>query len=690
MLTVDSRAADADASAAWSDQPITLEKVEVTGQQAESKNYRVEQTGTATKTGTALVNVPQSLTIVSEKQIKDQQMLGLGDVVRYVPGITAIQGENNRDQIVFRGNSSSADFFLNGVRDDVQYFRDLYNLSRVEVLRGPNALIFGRGGGGGVINRVTKEAGFTPVRELTLQAGSFGLARATIDVNEPMGPRSAFRFNALDEDSGSFRQYVNLKRYAVNPTLTLVPVPDTKITLGCEYLHDSRVADRGIPSFQGRPVEVPVSTYYGDPADSRIRANVSLVSAAVEHRAGNLTIRNHTLFGDYDRFYQNYVPGAVNAAQTQVTLTAYNNDTRRRNLFNQTDLIYGATSGRIRHTLLGGIELGRQLTNNFRNTGYFNHTATSLFVPYDGPLLGAPATFRQSATDADNHLVTRLAAAYAQDQIEFFPHWQAIMGLRFDSFDLQYHNNRTGYNLGRRDDLVSPRAGLIFKPVAQASLYGSYSASYLPSAGDQFSSLTTITRQVQPEKFTNHELGAKWDLTPRFSLTAAIYQLDRTNTRATDPADPTRIIQTGRTRTDGCELGLDGSLTPAWSIAGGYAYQDATIRSATTAAAAGAQVAQVPHHNFSLWNRYQLRSRLGVGLGVIYRSAMFAAVDNTVTLPGYTRFDAAVYWSISARWRLQANVENLFGRKYYLNADSNTNLSPGSPRALRVMLRTTF
>jgi catecholate siderophore receptor len=244
--------------------------------------------------------------------------------------------------------------------------------------------------------------------------------------------------------------------------------------------------------------------------------------------------------------------------------------------------------------------------------------------------------------------------------------------------------------LGRRDDLVSPRAGLIFKPVAQASLYASYSASYLPSAGDQFSSLTTITQQVQPEKFTNYELGAKWDLTPRFSLTAAIYQLDRTNTRATDPADPTRIIQTGRTRTDGCELGLDGSLTPAWSIAGGYAYQDATIRSATTAAAAGAQVAQVPHHNFSLWNRYQLRSRLGVGLGVIYRSAMFAAVDNTVTLPGYTRFDAAVYWSISARWRLQANVENLFGRKYYLNADSNTNLSPGSPRALRVMLRTTF
>ena len=690
MLAADSRAADADASAAWAEQPIALEKVEVTGQQAESKNYLVGPTGTATKTSTALVNVPQSLTIVSEEQIKDQQMMSLGDVVRYVPGITAIQGENNRDQIVFRGNSSSADFFLNGVRDDVQYYRDLYNLGRVEVLRGPNAMIFGRGGGGGVINRVAKEAGFTPLRELTVQAGSFGTARATLDVNEPMGPRSAFRLNALDEDSGSFRQYVDLKRYAVNPTLTLVPAAETKITLGYEYLHDTRVADRGIPSFQGRPVGVPVSTYYGDPADSRVRANVSLVSAAVEHRTGNLTIRNHTLFGDYDRFYQNYVPGAVDSARTQVTLTAYNNDTRRRNLFNQTDLTYTATSGQIRHTLLGGMELGRQLTDNFRNTGYFNNTATSLLVPFDQPLLGTPATFRQSATDADNHLVTRLAAAYAQDQIEFSPHWQAIMGLRFDSFGLQYHNNRTSDNLRRTDELVSPRAGLIYKPAAQTSLYGSYTVSYLPGSGDQFSSLTSITQQVKPEKFTNHEIGAKWDLTPRFSLTTAVYQLDRTNTRATDPADPTRIIQTGSTRTDGCELGLDGSLTPAWSIAGGYAYQDATIRRATTAATAGAQVAQVPHHNFSLWNKYQFLPKLGVGLGVICRSAMFAAVDNTVTLPGYTRIDAAVYWFISPRWHLQANVENLLKRKYFLNADSNTNISPGSPLALRVMLRTKF
>jgi len=382
--------------------------------------------------------------------------------------------------------------------------------------------------------------------------------------------------------------------------------------------------------------------------------------------------------------------GAVNAAKTQVTLTAYNNATKRENLFNQTDLTTAITTGEIKHTLLGGVELGRQWTDNFRNTGYFNNSATSLLVPYDNPLITTPVTFRQSATDADNHLDTTVAAVYVQDQIDFSKQWQAIAGLRFDAFGLDYHNNRDGSSLSRDDHLVSPRAGLIFKPVANASLYASYSVSYLPSSGDQFSSLTVITQQVEPEKFTNCELGAKWDLTPKFSLTSAVYQLDRTNTRSTDPTDPTRIIQTGSTRTDGFEFGVNGSVTTDWSIAGGYAYQNAFIRSATTAAAAGAQVAQVPHHNFSLWSKYQITRKLGAGVGVIYRSRMFAGVDNTVTLPGYTRVDAAAYYAFNRQWRLQANVENFGNTRYFINADSNTNISPGSSRAVSVMLRAFF
>lgn len=493
--------------------------------------YHVPAIASGTKTPTPLRDVPQSVTVITHELIQDQLMMSLGDVMRYVPGITAHQGENNRDQVIIRGNNSSADFFLNGVRDDVQYYRDLYNLDRVEALKGSNAMIFGRGGGGGVVNRVTKDAGFTPIREVTLLGGSYNNKRFTTDLDQSLSDTVAFRINGMYENSDSFRTAVNLERYGVNPTLTIAPSPQTRITVGYEHFRDNRVADRGIPSYQGRPADADVATYFGNADDSHVKARVDLGSAMIEHHAGAMTIHNRTSVGGYDRGYQNFVPGAVTADKTQVALSAYNNDTQRLNVFNQTDLTYGASTGRIRHTLLAGAEIGRQLTDNFRKTGYFNNTATSMLVPYTNTTIGTPVTFRQSATDADNHLTTNLAAAYVQDQIELSRHVQAVAGLRFDRFDLQYHNNRTGADLRRVDGLISPRAGLVIKPLVPLSLYASYTVSQLPSSGDQFSSLTTITQQVQPEKFSNYELGAKWDLRRDVSLTTGVYRLDRTNTR---------------------------------------------------------------------------------------------------------------------------------------------------------------
>jgi catecholate siderophore receptor len=652
--------------------------------------YQVQAISSATRTLTPLRDVPQSVTVATQQLMRDQLMTSMADVVRYLPGVGTHQGENNRDQVVIRGNNSSADFFLDGVRDDVQYYRDLYNLERVEALKGPNAMVFGRGGGGGVINRVTKEAGFQPVHEVTLQGGTYGRKRIAADVDQPLTDRLAFRLNGMYESSDSFRDQVDLARYAFNPTLTAALSDRTKITLGYEHLHDRRVADRGIPSFQGRPAPVDIATFFGNPDDSHVRASVDLASATAEHHVGALTIRNRTLFGDYDRWYQNFVPGAVSADRAQVALSAYNNATGRRNLFNQTDVTFARATGPVRHTVLAGAEIGRQRTDNFRNTGFFGGSATSLSVPYASPTIDASATFRQSATDADNHVRTNLAATYVQDQMEVGRKVQVVAGLRFDRFDLRYHNNRSGETLERVDDLVSPRLGLVLKPATAVSVYGSYGVSYLPSSGDQFSSLTTVTREVEPERFRNYEVGLKWDVRPDLSLTTAVYRLERTNTRATDPSDPTRVVQTGSQRTNGFELGMSGRVSSAWRIAGGYAYQDAFVTSATTAARAGAQVAQVPHHTLSLWNTYQVVPRLGLGLGLLRRTDMFAAIDNTVVLPGFTRVDAAAYLTLTRTLRLQANVENLLDRTYYANADNNTNISPGFRRALRLGLTAAF
>ena len=671
-----------------------LEGVRVVERRAQRGSYATSSTRTATKTATPLRDVPQSVTVVTQALVKDQAMQGMADVVRYVPGVTMGQGEGNRDQPTIRGNATTADFFVDGVRDDVQYFRDLYNLDRVEVLKGSNAMIFGRGGGGGVINRVTREPQWAPLHALTLQGGSFDQKRISADFNQPLTQAIAARVDGVYENSGLYRNGVTLERSGINPTLTIAPIASsgaqpTRITFGYERFADHRTADRGVPSFAGRPIGTDVATFFGDPDVSYADVRVNGATATVSHNADNgLAIRNHTRFTSYDKIYQNVFPGAVDAAGELVNLSAYSNATQRRNLFNQTDVTFPLYTGGMRHLLLVGTEVGRQVTDNFRNTGFFNDTARTVTAPVSAPTISVPVTFRQSSTDADNHVTGSVGALYVQDQVALSEQWQLVAGARLESFDIRYLNHRNGERLQRDDRMLSPRAGIIYKPAELLSFYGSWSVSHLPGSGDQFSSLTDVTRGLEPEEFTNNEVGAKWDVADRLALTAAAYRLDRTNTRAPDPSDPTRTVQTGSQRTSGFELGLTGSVTPRWQVAGGYANQDARIASTTSAASEGAKVPLVPRTTVSLWNKLQLAPAWGVGLGVIHRGDMYAAIDNTVTLPGYTTADGALYVTLRQGVRAQVNVENLFNTRYFATSNGNNNIAPGAPRSLRVTVTT--
>jgi catecholate siderophore receptor len=654
-----------------------------------SVGYATPRTTSATRTDTPLRDAPQSVSVVTGELIADQSMQGMADVVRYVPGITMGQGEGHRDAPTIRGNSSTADFFVDGVRDDAQYLRDLYNVERVEALKGSNAMIFGRGGGGGVLNRVSKEAQWAPTRVLTTEGGSFAHRRATLDVGQGLGAGVAARFNGMFEDSESFRDQYGLRRFGLNPTVALALGSRTTVRGGYEYFNDERTVDRGIPSFNGRPSDADITTFFGNPDVSRSTLASHAATATVEHEAAfGLTVRNRTRWASYDKFYANSFPGAVNAAGTEVNLAAYSNATDRRNLFNQTDVTGTLRTGPIRHTLLVGAEVGRQRTENFRETGYYNDAATSLAVPFDAPTVAVPVTFRQSTTDADNRATATVAGVYVQDQVALSRHVQAIGGVRFDRFSVDFHNNRTDENLDREDDLVSPRAGLVIKPVEPVSLYGGYSVSYLPSSGDQFSSLNATSKTLEPEQFTNREVGAKWDVRPSLALTAALYRLDRTNTSAPDPEDPTKIVQTGSQRTTGWELGLTGSVASWWQVSGGFASQRARITSTTSAAAKGQKVPLVPETTLSLWNRWQLLPAVGVGLGVIRQDRMFTSIDNSVTLPAFTRTDGAVFVRLTSLVGAQVNVENLFDERYYATSHGNNNIMPGASRTVRVSLTT--
>jgi catecholate siderophore receptor len=355
-------------------------------------------------------------------------------------------------------------------------------------------------------------------------------------------------------------------------------------------------------------------------------------------------------------------------------------------------------AGGIRHKLATGLEFGRQRTDNFRNTGFFTGVganATAFPVAVANPVFNGPITFRQNATDANNQGTATVASVYLQDQLEFSRQWQAIAGVRYDRFNVDFTDKRDNSKFDITDNKVSPRVGLVYKPLEAVSIYGSYSLAFVPRAGDQLASLTATTSAFEPEKFKNLEVGAKWDIRPNLSATAAVYRLDRKNVVVADPADPANpprsILVPDGQRTKGVELSLAGNVTPQWSVMGGYAYQDARLTAAPSRAIpAGTTVPQVPTHSLSLWNRYDLSPALGAGLGVVYRDAIYASTLNAVTLPSFTRVDAALYYAISKQYKVQLNVENLFDKRYYASANSDSNITPGSPRALKVSLNAQF
>lgn len=669
--------------------------------------YLATRTSTATKTDTPLINVPQAVSVMTRQQVEDIGAQKLEDVVRYIPGVNWHQGENNRDQVIIRGQSSTADFFVNGMRDDGQVFRDLYNAERVEILKGPNAMIFGRGGGGGVLNRTLKEADGVPVNEWRWQTGAYNNKRVSGDVGGKINDQFAARINGVFEDTNSYRDFFHMQRAGINPTLTWTPTAQTSVKLSYEYFRDFRTADRGIPSQNGAPYDrAAPSTFFGNPAVSFTPQTQNIVTATVEHDFDDgLKVKSQTRFADYKRFYQNvYAGSAVGAADT-LTLSAYNNSNDRQNIGNQTDWTKKFALGPTQHTFVFGTEFGNQKSANARFSGIFSSTGTgtSTAIPGSNPVSYQTVNFTGLSSDARNITNLNIVSAYVQDQIELTRWLQLIGGVRFEQFGLTYTNLNPGFtttgfapmpagaSFSRTDNLVSPRGGVVLKPVDNVSVYASYAVSYLPASGDQFNGLTPGTAAAAPEKFVNKEVGVKWDVTPRLAFTTAVYNLDRTNSRLADPNNPGFFIQNGATQTRGVEVTIAGYLTDQWQMTGGYAYTDARVVGATsTTITAGNRVALVPYNTFSLWNRYDFTEMWGAGLGVIYASNFYAGSDDTVLLPSYTRVDGAVFWKLNKNVRAQVNVENIFGAKYFPTADSNNNITIGSPRAARFVLTTNF
>jgi len=707
------------ASAASTDMLALATKVEIKAQKLSDtkpvQGYQAKKSVSATKTETPLLEVPQSVTVVTQEQMRDSAVQSITDAVRYVPGVTASQGEGNRDAINFRGNGvTTGDFYLDGLRDDIQTYRDLYNIDRLEILKGPNGMIFGRGAAGGAINRVSKEAGWDAVRELQLSYAGYNQKRASIDVGQGLSDSVAFRLNAVDEQSDSYRRGVSLHRYGVNPTFTFAPDEKTKITLGLEYFNDKRTSDRGIPSIgdglNNRPYRISdYAKFYGSADLSHNQTETYAANALIEHEFNDtFKLRNRTRYADYDKYYQNvYAAGSV--LNQQVALGAYYDATQRQNFINQTDAIFKFNTAGISHEFLAGVEIVKQqtdaqhlLTNQNLNAGKYSDNlyqgGSQLTVDVNQPTLTGHLNFnipnRKIQSDVS------VLGLYLQDQVKLNDYVTAVLGIRQDRFNNDFERtdwkttNPIGvdFSSDKTQFLTSPRAGLIIKPSDNLALYGSYSLSYVPRSGDQLVSLAKGLDSLKPEKFTNHELGIKWDITPELNVTLATYLLKRQNVLA-DSNKPSESILLDGQQTRGVELGIAGKATERWRVFGGYAYQDAEILAQQITSSGtvlkGSDVSQTPKHSFSLWNRYDFNPEWGVGLGVIARSSMYASTPTnqfSTLLAGYTRVDAAVFWKPEKNTQVQLNIENLTNRDYAMSAHNNNNIMPGSPINARLSL----
>ncbi|MEO0816235.1 MAG: TonB-dependent receptor [Pseudomonadota bacterium] len=674
----------------------------------------------ALKAPTPIIDVPQSLSIVTADDIAKRGFNSVGDVINYTPGVNNSQGEGHRDAVVFRGIRSTAAFFVDGVRDDVQYYRPLYNIEQIEILRGPNALLFGRGGTGGILNRVTKKAQIS--EQFTGYAAgidTFGGFEGSIDSNFAVTDTVGVRVNAYYQSLENYRDFFDGDNYGINPTARIALSPATTLDVSLEYIDQERFVDRGIPTgSNGEPVDAFEDIVFGDPELNTTTHEAVVLRAQLQHEFSDRFKGIVTAsYGDYDKAYTNFYASGYNQALNPdfVTLDGYVDTTQRENFILSGNIVGDFSTGGINHTLIAGAEYidtqndndrfnARWSTNGFTDDneifaiqrpldlrGGVGNGFNNFVDPITGVISGAgePTTndFTVNLNDRTASEV-QVYSLFIQDQIELSPMFDLVLGGRFDSFDQSTDNLADPANVvttSRTDEKFSPRAGLIFKPQENISLYAAYSETFLPRSGEQFAS----TGSLDPDEFENTEIGVKWDFAEGLSLTAAYFQNEETRAARDDTTG--EDFEVRGTEIEGFEIQLLGDITENFFLTAGYSYLDGETDN-------GAEIPrELPENMFSIWGSYQVTDKFGFGLGATYQDDSFITdldigddASTHPTLPAYTRVDAAAYYDVSDRLRVQLNIENLTDETYFPDSHSTHQATVGAPLNATLSVRGRF
>ncbi|ASX10378.1 TonB-dependent receptor [Aeromonas dhakensis] len=641
------------------------------------KRSQHEEVATATRTNTPAKLVPQAIDSVKASELTAFGQPTLSEALTGIPGVNA-SGDTRFDGVNIRGFSASNDFYLDGFRDDMQYTRDLGNTERVEVLKGPAAVLYGRGSTGGIVNRVSKKPQKGLESSVSAQVGSFDSRRLAADLNGEAGEQVQVRLNLAQEDKDSFRNGVTSKRTLLAPSVNWEINDKLNWLLQYERNEHDRTPDRGIPGVNGRPADVPKEYVYSDTRrdfiDDVAQSTRSRLSWDINDQWQLRQQLGYTsLDSQFDNTYVTSVKG------DKVTRARWQQDLKANSLISNTEVEGQLQTGPVEHRLLVGFEQNWQERTPKL---YQNATAIPAGNLYDPGSLPTYDGAMKLSSDA-NHKV-RGYGLYVQDQLSLGD-WHLLAGLRRDDFTVTSRRNDLNKEETVSVTSLSPRLGLVWNPIEEHAFYVSYSKTFTPVGGE----LIGITpgdknNNLDPQHTRLYEGGVKSDwLDGRLATTLSLYRLEMYNKRSKDPLDPTKVILTGLQRTEGIELSARAQLTDELYLRGGIAIQDAEQVKAD-ADLQGKRPMNVSRQNGELFAGYQSGKQGWFGeTGVTAVGDRFADNANTTTLPGYARFDARAGYRWQ-QWEAQLSVENLTDHDYFVSATSASQIMPGTPRQLHL------
>mgnify|MGYP001181913924 FL=1 len=664
------------------EQAYELNPLDVTGSKVVSPSL-----SSGLKSLGPIKDIPKSLSVVTDDQIKAQGMNSVGDIINYTPGVNNSQGEGHRDAAVIRGVRTTQDFYRDGIRDDVQYYRPLYNIEQVEIIRGPDALLSGFGGGYGLINRVSKKGMIG--EDFTVLSGSvdtFGEHNVQLDKNIELNDNTALRVNVFGENLENHRDFYYGDGFGINPTLKYDLGNGSTLDVSYEYLDQERFIDRGIPTgADNKPVGSLKDVVFGDSSENFSTHEAHILRAVFEHQAtDSLMGRLSASHSNHDKLYQNLYASAYDAANNTATLDGYVDTTKRKTSIFSYDLTGEFETAGITHSITVGAEYLETDNDNDRYHANFlpdyNSDPDTEVFTIARPLNisgnvgvnndGNTTTNYYTGANRVNADMTfadiKVLSFYLNDEIALTDSLDLVLGARFDNMDIDVTGTTTGVD---EDDTISPRVGMILDLTEQASVYASFSETFAPKAGDQYAKVSANDEKIDPNTFENLEFGIKYDLPIGLTFTAAYFEVE-----ANKPEYDVATMTSTMVKSDitGFELELIGSLTDQWFVSAGYTNLDAK-------ADGGNPLREAPEDMFSIWNNYSVSDRLAVNLGIIYQGESVIKTGSSAILPDYTRVDAGASYALTENTTVQLNVENLTDELYFPHSHSTHQASVGAP-----------